>query len=122
VTDNRDAEPQMPRAAAKTAIVVYGKHLGRKLTVCTDKDRPVPTRKPQPKQPPSRPDEGAGDETEEEAAERQAEFERQREACEEQRQRREAAVRTGASRNGGRVYNTSTTPPQNAPLTPAITP
>jgi hypothetical protein len=37
VTDNPDAEPVMPCEAAKTAIVVYGKQLGRKLTVCTDK-------------------------------------------------------------------------------------
>jgi ParB family chromosome partitioning protein len=31
----------MPCGAAKTAIVVYGKQLGRKLTVCTDKHCPV---------------------------------------------------------------------------------
>ena len=90
--DNPDAEPQMPCAAAKTAIVVYGKQLGRKLTVCTDKHCPVhdkqaaaevaanpaPTMAPAPEA-----------ETEEEAAERQAEFERQRAEYEEERQRRE---------------------------------
>jgi len=92
VTDNPDAEPVMPCAAAKTAIVVYGKQLGRKLTVCTDKDCPVhdpdaaaeaaanpaPTMAPAPEV-----------ETEEEAAARQAEFERQRAEYEEERQRRE---------------------------------
>jgi ParB family chromosome partitioning protein len=82
----------MPCAAAKTAIVVYGKQLGRKLTVCTDKDCPVhdpeaaaeaaanpaPTIAPAPET-----------ETEEEAAARQAEFDRQRVEYEEERQRRE---------------------------------
>jgi ParB family chromosome partitioning protein len=41
VIDNPDAEPVMPCEATKTAIVVYGKQLGRKLTVCTDKHCPV---------------------------------------------------------------------------------
>jgi len=91
-TDNPDAEPVMPCAAAKTALVVYGKQLGRKMTVCTDKNCPVhdpeaaaeaaanpaPTMAPAPEA-----------ETEEEAAERQAEFERQRAEYEEERQRRE---------------------------------
>jgi ParB family chromosome partitioning protein len=92
VTDNPDAEPVMPCAAAKAAIVVYGKQLGRKLTVCTDKHCPVhdpqaaaeaashpaPAMAPAPEA-----------ETEEEAAARQAEFERQRAEYEEERQRRE---------------------------------
>jgi ParB family chromosome partitioning protein len=92
VTDNPDAEPAMPCAAAKTAIVVYGKQLGRRLTVCTNKDcpvhdpqaaaeaaaNPVPTMAPAPMK-----------ETEEEAAERQAEFEQRRGEYEEERQRRE---------------------------------
>jgi ParB family chromosome partitioning protein len=92
VTDNPDAEPVMPCEAAKPAIVVYGKQLGRKLTVCADKNCPVhdpeaaaeaaanpaPTMAPAPEV-----------ETEEEAAARQAEFERQRAEYEEERQRRE---------------------------------
>ena len=41
VIENPDAEPVMPCEAAKPAIVVYGKQLGRKLTVCTDKHCPV---------------------------------------------------------------------------------
>ena len=40
VIDNPDAEPVMPCEAAKPAIVVYGKQLGRKLTVCTDQALP----------------------------------------------------------------------------------
>jgi ParB family chromosome partitioning protein len=92
VTENPDAEPVTPCESAKTAIVVYGKQLGRKLTVCTDKHcpvhdpqtaaeaaaHPVPAMAPAPEA-----------ETEEEAAERQAEFERQRAEYEEERQRRE---------------------------------
>jgi ParB family chromosome partitioning protein len=92
VTDNPDAEPVMPCAAAKAAIVVYGKQLGRKLTVCTDKHCPVhdpqaaaeaaahraPAMAPAPEA-----------ETEEEAVERQAAFERQRAEYEEERQHRE---------------------------------
>jgi ParB family chromosome partitioning protein len=91
-TDNPDAEPVRPCEAAKVAIVVYGKQLGRKLTVCTDKHCPVhdpqavaeaaanpaPTMAPAPEA-----------ETEEEAAERQAEFEQRRAEHEEEQQRRE---------------------------------
>ena len=78
VIENPDAEPVMPCDAAKPAIVVYGKQLGRKLTVCTDKHcpvhdpqaaaeaaaHPVPTMAPAP-----------DIETEEEAAQREAEHE-----------------------------------------------
>jgi ParB family chromosome partitioning protein len=92
VSDNPDAEPVMPCEAAKAAIVVYGKQLGRKLTVCTDKHCPVhdpqaaaeaavnpaPTMAPGPEV-----------ETEEEAAERQAEFEQRRAEHEEEQRRRE---------------------------------
>jgi len=82
----------MPCAAAKAAIVVYGKHLGRKLTVCADKHCPVhdpqgaaeAAAHPAPAMAP--PPEA---ETEEQAAERQAAFERKRAEYEEERQRRE---------------------------------
>ncbi len=92
VIDNPDAEPAMPCEAAKPAIVVYGKQLGRKLTVCTDKHCPVhdpqaaaeAAAHPVPKMPPPQ-----ATETEEEAEQRQAEFERQRAEYEEEQQRRE---------------------------------
>jgi len=92
VTDNPDAEPVMPCAAAKPAIVVYGKQLGRKLTVCTDKDCPVhdpqaaaeAAANPAPTMAPA-----SEAETEEEAAQRKADFERQRAEYEEEQQRRE---------------------------------
>ena len=90
--DNPDAEPVMPCEAAKPAIVVYGKQLGRKLTVCTDKHCPV--HDPQAAAeaaahpgPTMRPPQTT--ETEEEAAEREAKFERQRAEYEEERQGRE---------------------------------
>jgi ParB family chromosome partitioning protein len=90
VTDNPDAESEMPCAASKTAIIVYGKRLGTKLTVCTDKDCPVhdpqaaaeaaanplPTMEPAPVA-----------ETEEAAAERQAAFEQRRAEYEEEGRR-----------------------------------
>jgi ParB family chromosome partitioning protein len=92
VIDNPDAETVMPCEAAKPAIFVYGKQLGRRLTVCTDKHCPVhdpqaaaeaaanpaPTMAPAPET-----------ETAEEAAERQAEFEQRRAEHEEEKQRRE---------------------------------
>ncbi|MDQ2835187.1 MAG: hypothetical protein M3Y50_15880 [Acidobacteriota bacterium] len=82
----------MPCAAAKTAIIVYGKRLGSNLTVCTDKHcpvhdpqaaaqaaaNPVPTMAPAPEI-----------ETAEEAAEREANFEQRRAEHEEEQQRRE---------------------------------
>jgi ParB family chromosome partitioning protein len=82
VTDNPDAEPSMPCATAKTAIIVYGKRLGTKLTVCTDKNCPV-------HDPHAAAEAAPEAETEEEAAERQAEFEQRRAEYEEERQRRE---------------------------------
>ena len=74
--ENPDAEP--PCASAKAAIIVFGKHAGRTVTVCLDPECPVhhpravtqrtadppPVMEPAPEQ-----------ETEEEAAQRQAEHE-----------------------------------------------
>jgi ParB family chromosome partitioning protein len=92
VTDNPDAEPVMPCAAAKPAIIVYGKNIGTKLTVCMDKHCPVhdpqaaaeAAANPAPTMPPA-----PEAETEEEAAERKAEFERFRAEYEEEQQQRE---------------------------------
>ena len=73
--DNPDAEPPCP--SAKSAIIVFGKHVGRTVTVCLDDECPVhtnhvpreaiappPVMAPAPEQ-----------ETEEEAAQRSAEHE-----------------------------------------------
>jgi ParB family transcriptional regulator, chromosome partitioning protein len=92
VIDNTDAEPVMPCEAAKPAIVVYGKQLGRKLTVCTDKHcpvhdpqaaaeaaaHPVPTMTPAPEA-----------ETEEEAAQREAEHQQRMAEYQAEQERRE---------------------------------
>ncbi len=91
VTENPDAEPAMPCAAAKTAVVAYGKQIGRKLTVCTDKHCPVhdpqavaeAAAHPAPAMTPAQ-----EYETEEQAAARQAEFGRQRVEHEEEEQQR----------------------------------
>jgi ParB family chromosome partitioning protein len=66
----------MPCEAAKPAIVVYGKRLGRKLTVCTD--RHYSAHDPQAvAEAAARPGHGTrtGDWTEEEAAQREADHE-----------------------------------------------
>src|SRR6185437_572244 len=81
VADNPDAEPVLPCAAAKPALIVYGKRVGTTVTVCTDDDcavhdpraaeeeatNPAPTMAPAPEA-----------ETEEEAEERQRNYEQQR--------------------------------------------
>ena len=92
VVENPDAEPDLPCAAARTALIVYGKRIGTTLTVCTDRDCPVhdphaaaaraanpaPVMAPAPEQ-----------ETEEEAAEREREYEQRRKEYEEEQQRKE---------------------------------
>ena len=92
VVDNPDAEQVMPCAAAKTAIVVYGKRVGTKLTVCTDKNCPVHDLKaaaehaahPAPIMAPA-----PATETEAEREEREAEYEQHRKEHEKEQQRRE---------------------------------
>ena len=90
--DNPDAKPDMPCEAAKTAIIVYGKRVGTKLTVCTDKNCPVHDPKaaaekaanPAPVMAPAQPTE-----TEAEREQREAKFEQRRKEHEEEQQRRE---------------------------------
>lgn len=88
--DNPDAERPCP--SAKTAIVVFGKHMGRTLTVCLDDECPVHTNDhhreavdPPPTLPPA--DE---EETEEEAAQRKADHEQRMDDYQAEQQRREA--------------------------------
>ncbi len=80
IAENRDAEPVAICAAARLAIIVYGKRVGTTLTVCTDNNcavhdpraaarqsqDPVPTVAPAPEQEP-----------EEEAEERKQQYEQQ---------------------------------------------
>jgi len=87
--DNPDAEPPCP--SAKAAIIVFGKNVGRTVTVCLDDECPVHTNhqplesvEPPPAMPPA-PDE----ETEEEAAQRRAEHEQRMAQYAAEQQRRE---------------------------------
>jgi len=91
VAENPDAEPVAVCAAAKPAIIVYGKRVGTTLTVCTDNNCPVhdpraaarlaqdpaPTMAPAPEQ-----------ETEEEAEERKQQYEQQENEYAEMQERR----------------------------------
>ncbi|MHB8241762.1 MAG: ParB/RepB/Spo0J family partition protein [Solirubrobacteraceae bacterium] len=91
VAKNPDAETATPCAAAKTAIIVYGKRVGTTATVCTDNNCPVhdpraaaaqaanpaPTIAPAPEA-----------ETEAEAEERQRNYEQQRKEYDEEQERR----------------------------------
>jgi ParB family transcriptional regulator, chromosome partitioning protein len=91
VVENPDAEPAPPCAAAKPAIIVYGKRVGTTTTVCTDNHCPIhdpraaaakaanpaPTIAPAPEA-----------ETEAEAEERQRKYEQQRKEYEEEQERR----------------------------------
>ena len=72
--ENPDAEP--PCASAKAAIIVFGKHAGRTVTVCLDSECPVhhPQATAQrPADPPHVLEPAPKEETKEEAAQRQAE-------------------------------------------------
>jgi ParB family chromosome partitioning protein len=90
--ENPDAEPAPPCAAARPAIIVYGKRVGTTLTVCTDDDCPVhdpraateQATNPAPSLAPA-PDA----ETEEEAEERQRNYEQQRKEYERERKAEE---------------------------------
>jgi ParB family chromosome partitioning protein len=90
--DNPDAE--LPCPSAKAAIIVFGKHVGRTVTVCLDEECPVHTNH-QPREavepPPAMPS-APEQESEEEAAQRQAdhaqrmaEYEAEQERKEEER-------------------------------------
>jgi ParB family chromosome partitioning protein len=75
--DNPDAEPSCP--SAKAAIIVFGKHVGRAVTVCPDDECPVHTnhvlREASP--PPPVMERAPEQETEEEAEQRRATHEQQ---------------------------------------------
>ena len=76
IPDNPDAE--LPCAHTKSALIVFGKHAGRTLTVCVDPDCPVHNPREAARvaaDPPPVMAPAAEEETEEEAAQRQAEHE-----------------------------------------------
>jgi ParB family chromosome partitioning protein len=87
--DNPDAEPPCP--SAKAAIIVFGKNVGRTVTVCLDDECPVHTNhqshgavEPAPTMPPA-----SEQETEEEAAQRKVEHEQRMAEYEAEQTRRE---------------------------------
>ena len=97
--DNPDAEPPCPNT--KSALIVFGRHAGKTITVCTDDhcpvhdpataarlskqeaDNPAPVMEPAPEE-----------ETEEEAEQRQADYEQRRTEHEAEQQRREEERKT----------------------------
>jgi ParB family chromosome partitioning protein len=91
-TDNPDAEPIAACAAAKPALVVYGKRVGAILTVCTDNNCPVhdpraaarAAENPAPVMAPA-----PEVETDEQAEERRQQYEAQQKAHAEEQQRRD---------------------------------
>jgi ParB family chromosome partitioning protein len=87
--DNPDAEPPCP--SAKPAIIVFGKHVGRTVTVCLDDECPVHTNHPrqQPADPPPTMPPAPEQETESEAAQRQAQHEQQMAEYEAEQKRKE---------------------------------
>jgi ParB family chromosome partitioning protein len=91
-TDNPDAEPVAACAAAKSALVVYGKRVGATLTVCTDNNCPVhdpraearAAENPAPVMAPA-----PEVETDEQTEERHQQYEAQQKAHAEEQQRRD---------------------------------
>jgi ParB family chromosome partitioning protein len=91
IIENPDTEPAPPCAAAKPAVIVYGKRAGTTITVCTDAPvhdpraaaeqaaSPAPTMAPAPEA-----------ETQEEAEERRRNYEQQRKEYEQEQERRAA--------------------------------
>jgi len=76
IPDNPDAEP--PCSHTKSALIVFGKHAGRTLTVCVEPDCPVHNPREAARvavDPPPIMAPAAAQETEEEAAQREAEHE-----------------------------------------------
>ena len=116
VIENPDAEPILPCAATKTAIIVYGKRVGTTLTVCTDKDcpvhdpraaaelaaNPVPVMAPAPEA-----------ETEEEAENRKEQYEQRRKEHEEEQQRREKSANNNSSVNRRSMRPSRTAEPKS---------
>jgi ParB family chromosome partitioning protein len=92
--DNPDAEP--PCSNTKSALIVFGRHAGKTITVCTDDDCPVhdpATAARIAKQDADNPapvmEPVTEEETEEETEQRQAEYEQRRKEHEAEKQRRD---------------------------------
>jgi ParB family transcriptional regulator, chromosome partitioning protein len=91
VVENLDAEPAPPCAAAKPAIIVYGKGVGTTFPLCTDDDCPVHDPRAEEEQaanPAPTMATASEAETQEEAEERQRNYEQQRKEYEHEQERR----------------------------------
>ena len=88
--ENPDAEPVAACAAAKPALVVYGKRVGTTLTVCTDNNCPIhdPRAAPQAAEHPAPVMAPAPDAKTEELAEERQQYEAQRQAHQQEEERR----------------------------------
>ena len=92
--DNPDAEPPCPHT--KSALIVFGRHAGKTITVCTDTDCPIHGPREAARQARQEAEHSAtvmeeapDEETEEEAEQRRVEFEQRRKEHEAEHQRRE---------------------------------
>ena len=104
--ENPDAEPPCP--FTRTALIVYGKHVGTTVSVCTEDDCPVhnpteaaPEPVPSPaviQQPQATTESVEEEETEEEATEGQQDAEQLRKEFEEEQQRKAEERRTAFER------------------------
>jgi ParB family transcriptional regulator, chromosome partitioning protein len=92
--DNPDAEPPCPHT--QSALIVFGRHAGNTITVCTDSECPVHDAataarlaKQEADQPAPVMEEAPEEETEEEAEQRKKEYEQRRKEHEAEQRRRE---------------------------------
>jgi ParB family transcriptional regulator, chromosome partitioning protein len=92
--DNPDAEPPCPHT--QSALIVFGRHAGNTITVCTDSECPVHDAataarlaKQEADQPAPVMEEAPEEETEEEAEQRKTEYEQRRKEHEAEQKRRE---------------------------------
>ena len=105
--DNPDAEPTSPCEAAKSALIVYGQHVGTFLTVCIDNRCPVhDPRQAQDRATIPRPTVAppTEDETEEQTAARKADYE-QRQAEYKAEQERKETARQAEEERRAKEYN-----------------
>ena len=89
LVENPEAEPALPCPSAKTAIIVYGKGVGTITAVCTDEDCPVHDPDPTTRQaPPPAIAPAPEGETQQEAHDRQRNYEQQRKEYEVEHERK----------------------------------
>jgi ParB family chromosome partitioning protein len=98
VEENPDAEPAPPCAAAKTAIIIYGNGVGTTPSVCTDDNCPIHDPRAAAADPVPTMEPAKEAESEEEAEERKARYQQQREQYGEEQERKAEARRQEVER------------------------